>query len=212
LGEKGAVTAVKDQQQCGSCWAFSVTEAVESSWILGKNVSASSINLSPQQIVDCDDSDAGCDGGNPPTAYDYIINAGGLEPVSKYPYTAQDGTCNFRKSDVVASISNWQYANSLYSETDVQTSLLNWGPLSICVDATNWQDYQSGVMTWEQCAWVNLLDHCVQLVGYNAVDSNNPYWIVRNSWNTDWGVGGFIYLQMWEDTCGMAHEATWPTL
>jgi len=205
--DHGAVTAVKDQGQCGSCWAFSVTENIESMWILAGKAN-NSINLAPQQIVDCDTSDDGCEGGDPPTAYEYVISAGGMEPNADYPYTAEDGNCNFQKQDVVAKISNWQYATELYSEEEIQANLLSWGPLSICVDAEAWQDYEGGVMTWEECAWINLLDHCVDLVGYNATDSSNPYWIVRNSWNTNWGVEGYIYLEMWEDTCGMAHEAT----
>jgi len=109
----------------------------------------------------------------------------------------------------VTKISSWKYATSDYSETTLQKNLLSWGPLSICVDAANWQDYQSGVMSWEECAWINQLDHCVQLVGYNTNNSTlGDYWIVRNSWNTDWGIQGYIWLEMWEDTCGLAYEAT----
>eukprot|EP01120_Amphizonella_sp_Union-15-10_P009130 TRINITY_DN33_c0_g1_i1.p1 TRINITY_DN33_c0_g1~~TRINITY_DN33_c0_g1_i1.p1 ORF type:complete len:336 (-),score=76.32 TRINITY_DN33_c0_g1_i1:51-1058(-) len=204
----GAVTPVKNQEQCGSCWAFSVTENIESMWILAGKATANNLNLSPQQIVDCDESDMGCNGGNPPTAYDYVISAGGLDTLASYPYTAQDGNCAFKSSDVGAKISSWKYATSWYSETTLQQNLISWGPLSVCVDASNWQDYQSGVMTWTECAWVNVLDHCVQLVGYNSTSSSSPYWIVRNSWGTDWGVNGYIYLQMWSDTCGIAHEAT----
>jgi len=205
---KGAVTPVKNQEQCGSCWAFSVTENVESMWILANKATNSTVKLSPQQIVDCDDSDLGCDGGDPPTAYAYIIQTGGLEPAKDYPYTAQDGTCNFKAQDVQAKISSWKYATSDYSETTLQQNLVGWGPLSICVDASNWQDYQSGVMTWEECAWVNILDHCVQLVGYQTQSNLGDYWIVRNSWGTDWGISGYIWLEMGSDTCGIAHEAT----
>jgi len=204
---QGAVTPVKDQGQCGSCWAFSATENIESMWILAKKATNSTVSLSPQQIVDCDDWDAGCEGGNPYTAYEYVMSAGGMEPVKDYPYTAQDGNCNFQSKDIVAKISNWEYATEFYSETTLQNNLVGWGPLSICVDAANWQDYQSGVMSWEECAWVNELDHCVQLVGYNT-NNNNDYWIVRNSWGLNWGINGYIWLEMWRDTCGLAHEAT----
>jgi len=203
----GAVTAVKNQEQCGSCWAFSATENIESMWILAKKANNESLDLAPQQIVDCDSSDDGCDGGNPPTAYDYVINAGGLESESAYPYTGEDGNCNFNSKSVVAKISNWKYATTLYSETELQSNLVAYGPLSVCVDAANWQDYQSGVMSWEECAFINVLDHCVQLTGYNTESSTN-FWWVRNSWGTDWGVEGYIQLEMWKDTCGIAHEAT----
>jgi len=205
---QGAVTPVKNQEQCGSCWAFSVTENVESMWILAGKGTNSTVDFAPQQIVSCDTSDEGCDGGNPPTAYAYIIGAGGMESEQDYPYTAEDGTCTFTSSDVVGTISSWKYATTEGDETTLQSNLASWGPLSICVDASNWQDYQSGVMTWDECAWINELDHCVQLVGYNTEQSDNPYWMVRNSWGTDWGVEGYIWLQMWEDTCGITYEAT----
>jgi len=204
----GAVTPIKDQGQCGSCWAFSATENIESMWILAGKATNDSLNLSPQQIVDCDEWVLGCNGGETTSAFNYVMGAGGLEPIVDYPYTAEDGTCKFNKSDVVATISTWQYANEWYEEAPMQTNLVAWGPLSVCVDAEAWQDYQNGVLTWEECAYVNVLDHCVQLVGYNTAQSDNPYWIVRNSWGTDWGLDGYILLQMWEDTCGIAHEAT----
>jgi len=205
---EGAVTPVKNQEQCGSCWAFSTTENVESMWILAGKGTNSTVDFAPQQIVDCDNSDDGCGGGDPPTAYDYLISAGGIESEANYPYTAEDGTCKFNAKEVEGKITNWQYACSWEEEATLQTSLLQMGPVSICVDASAWQDYESGVMTWEECAYINLLDHCVQLVGYNTVDSSNPYWMVRNSWGTDWGIDGYIWLEMWEDTCGLTEEAT----
>jgi len=204
---KGAVTPVKNQEQCGSCWAFSVTENVESQWILAGHGNNNTIDLAPQQIVDCDQSDAGCGGGDPPTAYEYLMSTGGLESESAYPYTAEDGSCRFNKGSVVAKISNWKYATSGDDETTLQNNLVSWGPLSVCVDAANWQDYSGGVMGGWQCAWINILDHCVELVGYDTTAST-PFWIVRNSWGTDWGENGYIRLEMWDDTCGIAMEAT----
>jgi len=206
--DHGLVTRVKDQGQCGSCWAFSATENIESMWIKAGKAKNSTLNLAEQQIVDCDDSDLGCSGGNTNTAFDYVLSAGGLEPDSLYPYTAEDGNCNFRQNRVVAKISSWKYATSDYDEITLQQNLVSWGPLSVCVDASNWQDYQNGVMTWEDCAWINLLDHCVQLVGYQTKTSSGDYYIVRNSWGEDWGINGYIWLSMGSDTCGIAHDAT----
>jgi len=205
--DHGAVTAVKNQEDCGSCWAFSATENIESMWILANRSNNETLSLSPQQIVDCDDWVLGCEGGQSTSAFNYVIDAGGLESIQDYPYTAEDGTCEFKANEVVAKITTWQYANALYEEHPMQTNLVGWGPLSVCVDAESWQDYEGGVMTWKECAWVNFLDHCVQLVGYNTTASV-PYWMVRNSWGADWGIDGYIYLQMWEDTCGITHEAT----
>jgi len=209
--DQGAVTAVKDQEQCGSCWAFSATEAVESAWILAKKGTNGTVDLAPQQIVDCDTTSDGCDGGETGSAYKYLIGTGGEESEQSYPYEGQDGTCQFQKSLVVATISDYKMATSFYDEHTLQNNLVAWGPLSVCVDASAWQDYVNGIMTHDECAFINILDHCVQLVGYNTT-SGTPYWIVRNSWNTDWGIEGYIYLEMWHDTCGIAHDATWPTI
>jgi C1A family cysteine protease len=204
--DKGAVTAVKDQAQCGSCWAFSVTENVESVWILAKGASNNTLALAPQQIVDCDNSDMGCDGGNPPTAYDYIISAGGLDDEKDYPYTAVDGTCAFKPAAVVAKITGYKYATD-GDEGTMASNLVSWAPLSICVDARYWQDYTSGVMTEWQCDWLVQLDHCVQAVGFDT-SASTPYWIVRNSWGTDWGLKGYILLQYGANTCGLTEEST----
>jgi len=202
--KQGAVTAVKNQGQCGSCWAFSVCENVESVYIIATNGSADSVDLSPQQIVDCDTDDGGCDGGDTPTAYKYIIKAGGLEGDKDYPYHARDGSCKFNKQKVVAKITSFKYATQNSDENQMQQNLVSWAPLSICVDAAEWQFYDGGVMTPDDCG--TDLDHCVQMIGY-ANDKGN-YWIVRNSWGNDWGVDGYIYLQMGGDTCGCADEAT----
>jgi len=202
------ITPVKDQGQCGSCWAFSVAETAESVNILNGNGNANSLRVSEQQIVDCDTSDDGCNGGLPESAWTYIISTGGLDSESSYPYTAEDGTCQFNAKNIVAKVSGWKYATSSGDETTLQTNLLA-QPISICVDAANWQDYTSGVMTAWECAWVVELDHCVQLVGYNS-GASPAYWIVRNSWGTTWGESGYIRLTMGENTCGLTEEATMP--
>jgi len=200
------VTPVKDQGQCGSCWAFSVTENIESMYCMKNQIDCTTFApLAPQEIVDCDTTDQGCNGGDPPTAYAFVMQEGGMEDESDYPYTAQDGTCNFQSNLVKVTISNWQYATSNSDESTMQNNLVSWGPLSICVDAEPWQDYTGGVLMASDCS--NSLDHCVQLVGYDMTQST-PFWIVRNSWGTDWGENGYIRLQYGQDTCGCADEAT----
>jgi len=203
---KGAVTPVKDQGQCGSCWAFSATEGVESAWFLAGNTIPV---LSEQQIVDCDTVDQGCDGGDLPTAFQYIVSAGGLESESDYPYQAQDGSCNFDASDIVAKISGFQYATQSTNETEMQVAMVANGPLSICVDAETWQFYSGGIIT-SDCA--NSLDHCVQAVGFDTDPTGIPYWIVRNSWGTDWGMNGYLEVERNQDLCGIADEATYVTI
>eukprot|EP01130_Rhizamoeba_saxonica_P010666 TRINITY_DN4394_c0_g2_i1.p1 TRINITY_DN4394_c0_g2~~TRINITY_DN4394_c0_g2_i1.p1 ORF type:complete len:330 (-),score=78.76 TRINITY_DN4394_c0_g2_i1:314-1303(-) len=202
---KDVVTNVKDQGQCGSCWAFSIVENIESVWILAGKGTISNTILSTQQVVDCDQQDDGCSGGDPPTAFDYVISAGGLEYESDYPYKADDGYCKFNSADVDARVSSWKYATSNDNEDLLQQNLYSWAPLSICVDASSWQYYNGGVMMGSDCG--DELDHCVQLVGWNQQGST-PFWIVRNSWSTSWGIDGYIHLQMGQNTCGVADEAT----
>jgi len=203
---KGKLTAVKDQRQCGSCWAFSVTENIESVWMINKGLTPSTMKpLAPQQIVDCDKSDGGCNGGNPPTAYEYVISAGGMDTEATYPYDAKNGACKFNRNDVESTISNFKYATRTRNEDEMKEATATVAPLSICVDAQPWQHYSSGIMMRSQCA--TSLDHCVQIEGYDT-SAATPYWNVRNSWGTAWGEKGYIRLQYGQNTCGMAEEAT----
>jgi len=200
---KGKVTPVKNQEQCGSCWAFSATENIESVWMIAKDLTPSTFKpLAPQQIVDCDKRDGGCNGGNPPTAYEYIIEAGGQDTEASYPYHAVNQACQFKPADVEAKITSYK---TISNEADMKTATATVSPLSICVDAAQWQFYSSGVMTPSQCG--TSLDHCVQVVGYDT-SVTPPYWNVRNSWGTDWGMSGFIRLEYGHNTCGLTEETT----
>ena len=212
--DHGAVTPVKDQQQCGSCWAFSTVEEIESSWFLAGN---KLIELSPQQIVSCDTTDGGCNGGDTTTAYAYVKQAGGLELESSYPYTSgggDSGTCKFDKTKIVSHISGFSYATTpctdscnKQNEDTLLDNLVAKGPVSICVDAESWQFYSSGVITSSCPHAYSDLDHCVQLVGFNKAGTT-PYYIIRNSWNTDWGEAGYLYVEIGKNLCGVADEAT----
>jgi cathepsin F len=201
---KNAVTPVKDQGQCGSCWAFSATEEIESQWILKGHPA---VELSPQQIVDCDKTDGGCGGGDTPTAYEYAIKAGGMEKESNYPYKAKDEKCQFNKSDIAVTITGWKYVVKGKNETEMQNALYNGGPLSICVDAEPWQHYTKGVLS-SKCG--HSLDHCVELVGYGVDNSTNiAFWSIRNSWGKSWGEDGYIRVERDKDNlCGVASEVT----
>jgi cathepsin F len=169
------LTPVKNQEQCGSCWAFSATENIESVWALAGN---KLVSLAPQQIVDCDTTDDGCNGGDTTTAFDYVVKAGGLEPEADYPYTAKNGKCTSKPADFVAKITGFLYATKDKNETAMQVATQNVSPLSICVDAITWQTYTSGIIT-KNCG--TALDHCVQIVGWGQ-EGSVPYWSIRNSW------------------------------
>jgi len=214
----GAITPVKDQGQCGSCWAHSTVEEIESMWFLSNNVLPI---LAPQQIVDCDYFilDEACHGGTTQFAYFYVKEAGGLETEENYPYesgdTGERGTCEFNESLAVATVQGFNYATPMcldlwcnnQDELQLQESLLN-APVSICLNAHVWQDYVSGILSDVECGHALFdTDHCVQLVGYNQTTSP-PYWIVRNSWGLGWGEQGYIYLEIANNTCGVANMAT----
>jgi C1A family cysteine protease len=197
---QGVCTPVYNQGECGSCWAFSATETIESWWALsGKPLTG----LSMEQIVDCDTTCYGCGGGWPYLAYEYVEGAGGIESYQAYPYTAESGTagsCQFNAGSVVAKVSNYQ---TVSGETGLYNALQT-GPVSVCVDASSWSAYSSGVLT--SCG--NSVDHCVQLVGYANYNQAGAYWIVRNSWGTDWGQNGFIYVAIGQDLCDIGDYAT----
>jgi len=200
---RGVVTAVYNQGNCGSCWAFSTTENVESMRaIAGKGL----INLSMQQLVDCAGAfgNHGCDGGNPPWAFEYIRSAGGLEAFKDYPYAGVDQACHFDAAKIAARIGGWTYI----TESDDEEAMLGWtytrGPPSVCVDASLWQYYTGGVVTPASGCGTQL-DHCVMITGWQTVEGAGV-WNVRNEWGTDWGYGGYIYIEMGYDVCGIGQE------
>ena len=162
-------------------------------------------DLSPQQIVSCDKSDLGCSGGNTETAYSYV-EKNGLEAESAYPYrsgtTKESGTCEYKSSKAVVSISGYSTVSKSKSSEGKMLTQIQKSPISVCVDATKWQTYHSGVLG-ASCG--TQLDHCVQAVGYNA---NEGYWVVRNSWGSSWGEDGYIYVKEGVDACGIAKDAT----
>lgn len=201
------VTPVKDQGQCGSCWDFSATETMESVWAIAGNKLT---QLSEQQTLDCDSTDYGCDGGWPYNAYAYIISAGGVETEADYPYEAVGGTCNFQSNEVAAKFSSWKYVIQDKDETKMQTYVYENSPVSVCVDAEIWQTYTSGVITQASDCGTSI-DHCVQVTGWQQMDGM-AVWNVRNSWNTDWGVNGYIYVQIGSDNCAIAEVVTVPVV
>lgn len=196
------LTPVYDQGQCGSCWAFSATEQMESMWFVANKKLH---KLSSQQIVSCDTNAYGCGGGWTYSAYKYIQSAPGQQSLSSYPYTASNTPCEFKASDVVSNIASWRYITQSGDEEEMKKYIGTTGPLSICADANSWQYYQGGVLMSADCG--SQIDHCIQLVGYKT-SAPTPYWIVRNSWGTDWGENGYIYLEYGKNTCLVGNVVT----
>jgi hypothetical protein len=197
---KGMITAIKNQEQCGSCWAFSATETVESAnLIAGRTVP----NGSPQEIVDCDTNDDGCQGGDPQEALQWVVNQGGLDTNRCYPYTAQNGQCAMSQCNPNPDLKISTVTPVAGDERAIYQALGSM-PLSICCDAEPWQYYTGGILDADQCG--TSIDHAIQLTGYSP--NQGGYWIVRNSWGADWGENGFIWLQYGQNTCGITSEVT----
>eukprot|EP00595_Chromulina_sp_UTEXLB2642_P002504 CAMPEP_0196765430 /NCGR_PEP_ID=MMETSP1095-20130614/8787_1 /TAXON_ID=96789 ORGANISM="Chromulina nebulosa, Strain UTEXLB2642" /NCGR_SAMPLE_ID=MMETSP1095 /ASSEMBLY_ACC=CAM_ASM_000446 /LENGTH=265 /DNA_ID=CAMNT_0042123451 /DNA_START=235 /DNA_END=1032 /DNA_ORIENTATION=+ len=196
-------TPVKDQGYCGSCWAFSAASQIESDAIRAGLIS-NSVSLSAEQIVECDSSAYECNGGTTESAYFYVYTNGGITTSKNYPYSSYGGTsglCLPTLLDKEVTISNYYL---LDTEETMKAHILSTGPLSICIAASKWLTYSGGIMTAAECG--DDVDHCVQLVGINQ-DQN--YWIIRNSWGTDWGEGGYIYVQYGENACGITNDPTY---
>lgn len=169
------INHVQNQEQCGSCWSFSTTENIASTNAIAGN---GLYTLSVQQVVDCDTTSYGCNGGEPDSAYNYVMQAGGLETAESYPYTAQNGQCQANKSLNKVSISSFNWiAQNQGSSSDQAIQAMKTAvatqPLSICAAASTWQQYQGGVIT--SCD--TQIDHCIELDGFTTSDD---YWVVRN--------------------------------
>jgi len=202
--DKGAVTPIKDQGQCGSCWAFSTTGSVEGAYQIANG---QLISLSEQELVDCSQAEGneGCNGGLMDWAFEYIIKSGICSEAS-YPYTAQDGTC--KKVASVVKITGFKDVTT-QNEAALMTAV-NLGPVSIAIEADQsaFQFYSGGVFDDASCG--TSLDHGVLVVGYNT-QGTQDYWIVKNSWGTSWGAQGYIYMIRNKNECGLAMEPSYPT-
>lgn len=219
---KSAVTPVKNQGQCGSCWSFSTTGAVEGAWAVAGNPLAS---LSEEELVQCDvKKDQGCGGGLMDNAYEWIIANGGITSEETYPYISGNGTtgkCNrVHLRSKFATISDWCDLEA--SEEDLEKALVQ-QPVAVAIEADqqSFQFYSGGVLPARKCG--TKLDHGVLAVGYGTDSkTGKKYWLVKNSWGGEWGERGYIMLEREPKktrlhkhphaACGITKAASYPVV
>ncbi len=208
--DQGVLGDVKDQSSCGSCWAFSATGNLEGQMKLLKK---QTVRLSEQMLVDCDDIDSGCDGGLQENAFNWLKENGGIMSEDDYPYVARKRACKSDPSKYVKGLKvtgykklgNCQEQWCPVDEKEIKTFLLKTGPLAIALNGDSLQWYTEGIIDDDE--WdcdPEGMNHAVVLVGYgHDKEEDLDFWIVRNSWGSNWGEEGYFRMARGKGTCGI---------
>ncbi|TWW79769.1 cathepsin K [Takifugu flavidus] len=206
--KKGIVTAVKDQGSCGSCWAFSAAGALEG---MQAKKTGKLVDLSAQNLVDCVKENDGCGGGYMTNAFRYVATNGGIDSEASYPYVGLEESCQYTESGKAAECSGYEEVPQ-GNEKQLAYALFKHGPIAVGIDATlsTFQLYSKGVYYDSNCNPENI-NHAVLLVGYGVNSRGQHYWIVKNSWSTNWGNGGYVLMARNRgNLCGIANLASYP--
>jgi len=203
----GAVEPIKDQGQCGSCWAFSSVSATESAHFIA---SGNLVSMSEQQLVDCVNLCFGCNGGNATFSFRYYESHYAMSEAS-YPYTAKNGNCAYSSSNNTG-VHTTSWVNVPQSDYVEMKQALMSAPLSVAIQADQriFQSYSSGVFTNTECG--TQLDHATNVVGWGTDSAAGDYWLMRNSWGTSWGMDGYMKLQIVDGNglCGIQMQPVYP--
>ncbi|KAK7600887.1 hypothetical protein V9T40_008328 [Parthenolecanium corni] len=208
----GAVTPVKDQSVCGSCWSFGTTGAIEGEYFVHSGIL---YRLSQQALIDCSwgFGNNGCDGGEDFRAYEWMMKHGGLPVEDEYgPYFGQDGFCHSQNVTLVAPITGFVNVTP-NDESALKVALLKHGPISVAIDASHrsFSFYSHGVYFEPECGnSPESLDHAVLLVGYGKLYEKD-YWLVKNSWSVYWGNAGYVLMSPKSNNCGVMTSPTYAT-
>lgn len=195
----GVVTVAKHQGGCGGCWAFSAAANIEGQYAIKYK---KLVSFSVQQMIDCDYTDNGCNGGIMHNAFLYIRNAGGLMAESSYPFIGYRGVCRNNPNMAVAKVSTYVSAGSTNEET-LKAFLYKNGPVSITMNASTLQYYQGGVYDVPLAYCPYAPNHGVTLIGYGVTSTGIPYWVIKNSWGPQWGENGFFRIRRGTGLCGV---------
>jgi len=206
----GAVTPVKNQASCGSCWAFSTTGSVEGAYFVA---SGNLVSLSEQQLVSCDhNGDQGCNGGLMDNAFEYIEKSG-ITAEADYPYTSGGGvTGTCKTSSIKPAVTVTGYTDVPAKDEVALKSAIEKQPVSVAIEADKsaFQLYKSGVLDSASCG--TQLDHGVLAVGYGTDSaSGKDYYKVKNSWGATWGESGYLRMVQGKNMCGIASQPSYPT-
>ncbi|GBL74643.1 Cathepsin L [Araneus ventricosus] len=205
--KEGFVTGVKDQKDCGSCWAFSATGSLEGQH---KRKTGKLVSLSEQNLIDCStlEGNSGCNGGLIDYAFDYIKKHG-IDTEKSYPYMAKDQQCHFNKQNVGAILTGYVDIPE-NDEEALKKAVATVGPVSVAINAKGYgfTFYKSGIYEVPKCD-PNNLNHAVLIVGYGS-ENGKDYWILKNSWGTSWGEHGYAKFARNKNMCGIAALASYP--